>query len=341
MATGVKIKSNSISLFVVSNNKKQINKESLKNLVPGAIKNKNKEISRAARARIKKAIQKLIDVKTVNDKILKKKKSIYINMITLTLSAKQVHSDVQIKKCLNSFFSYMRKYCNFKYYVWRAEKQKNGNIHFHIVTPQFIEYKKILKIWNNSIELLGYVSEYNKKMNSLSMKEYINLRKEQDKKHRKKVDVRSYIKAYKEGKKSGFVCNSVDVRSIYLAKGTFNYLLKYLAKEQKQEEEQEQEGKRIVEGRVYSISRELDNLEEALVLEYDEMQSIYCKIIEELGGEEGRGVLKDYSAYIKISLKELLTVFERYAFEFLRVASNNIAKIAESEEIRKKIEQLT
>lgn len=44
-----------------------------------------------------------------------------------------------------------------KFYIWTAETQKNGNIHFHIITPTFIN-KYLLQItWNRHTETLGYV----------------------------------------------------------------------------------------------------------------------------------------------------------------------------------------
>lgn len=87
-----------------------------------------------------------------------------INFITLTLPSKQLHSDQEIKsKCLNNFLAVCRKKFNLSNYMWRAEAQANGNIHFHLVTDKYIHYKELNRLWNQSINLLGYVDRFHEK----------------------------------------------------------------------------------------------------------------------------------------------------------------------------------
>jgi len=87
-----------------------------------------------------------------------------IAFITLTLPAKQIHSDEEIKKnCLNQFLTELKSYHNVKQYIWRAEAQKNGNIHFHITIKTYIHYKKIQDIWNRCIGKLGYLERFAEK----------------------------------------------------------------------------------------------------------------------------------------------------------------------------------
>lgn len=87
-----------------------------------------------------------------------------IAFITLTLPSKQCHADNEIKsKLLDSFFTEIRKGYAVKNYVWRAESQKNGNIHFHIVIDRFIPHWHIRDRWNRIVDRLGYVHEFEKK----------------------------------------------------------------------------------------------------------------------------------------------------------------------------------
>ena len=61
-----------------------------------------------------------------------------LNFITLTLSNKQFHDDYYILK--NLFEPFIRELRTKKkglLYVWKAEVQDNGNIHFHINTNYF------------------------------------------------------------------------------------------------------------------------------------------------------------------------------------------------------------
>ena len=66
-----------------------------------------------------------------------------LTFITLTLSASQTHDDKEITAILlNSFLNAMRRKWNVERYVWKAEKQENGNIHYHILTDKFIYWRE-------------------------------------------------------------------------------------------------------------------------------------------------------------------------------------------------------
>lgn len=87
-----------------------------------------------------------------------------INMLTVSLSAKQIHSDKVIKsKLLDHYILKLHRLFNVKNYIWRAETQYNGNIHFHIITDVFIPYKAAQFQWNKVQEKLGYIDEFEKK----------------------------------------------------------------------------------------------------------------------------------------------------------------------------------
>jgi len=104
-----------------------------------------------------------------NDKVLPtnahgKQYHFKIAFITLTLPSMQTHSDNQLKSdCLDSFLTEIRKGYGVKNYLWRAEKQKNGNIHFHIVVDRFIPHWQIKNRWNRILERLGYVTRFAEK----------------------------------------------------------------------------------------------------------------------------------------------------------------------------------
>ena len=95
-----------------------------------------------------------------------------VNFITLTLPSSQFitcangekrlrHSDQLIKsRCLAPFLDKLRKKYSMINYLWRAEAQVNGNIHFHILTDVFIHYQALRSIWNDCLETLGYVSRF-------------------------------------------------------------------------------------------------------------------------------------------------------------------------------------
>lgn len=74
----------------------------------------------------------------------------YINFqvvfVTLTLPSEQRHSDKEItNKLFNQLLIELSKYHGVKRYIWRAEKQENGNIHYHLLINQFIEWSELRK----------------------------------------------------------------------------------------------------------------------------------------------------------------------------------------------------
>jgi hypothetical protein len=87
-----------------------------------------------------------------------------IKFITLTLSGKQFTTDEEIKRnMLNRFLITMKRDYEMNLYLWVAETQKNGNLHFHIITNANIYHKNIRKVWNKIQEDNGYLKEFEEK----------------------------------------------------------------------------------------------------------------------------------------------------------------------------------
>lgn len=85
---------------------------------------------------------------------------------TLTLPSKQVHTDNEIKRqVLNKFIIICQRKGLFDQWFWRAEKQKNGNIHFHFLIDSYFDKKQLQTVWNSCLEPLGYINEFEKRYN--------------------------------------------------------------------------------------------------------------------------------------------------------------------------------
>lgn len=130
----------------------------------------HKKISEPAKRKIKKAINYLIYTahpkKTYNNRT-KSYFSFKVNFITLTLSSTQIHSDNEIKKrLLNQFLIEANKKWNVQNYVWKAERQRNGNIHFHILTDKFIPWNELRNTWNRIQNKMGYIDRFIEKNGS-------------------------------------------------------------------------------------------------------------------------------------------------------------------------------
>jgi len=124
-------------------------------------------ISYKANKRVRLAIDWLLTV--AKDKILTKKGvatnfKYKVNFITLTLSSRQIHSDNEIKKkLLGQFLTELREKYKCVHYLWRAETQRNGNIHFHIASDVFIPWRALRTDWNRIQNKLGYVDRFKAK----------------------------------------------------------------------------------------------------------------------------------------------------------------------------------
>lgn len=224
-----------------------------------------------------------------------------IAFITLTLPSKQIHSDNEIKaKCLNQFMIEMAKYHKVTQYVWRAEYQKNGNIHFHILVNKFIAWNDVRNRWNRIINKLGYVDRYRTQLKQYH-KEGFKLRNDlintwpADKQY----------KAYLEGLKTDWNNpNSIDVHGINNITNIKNYLTKYLTKTDQQKEEnlnsQSENQKEI--GRIWGASTIFSNIKGAST----EIDSQLEENLKNLENHSNSRIFKsDYFTIIDISIETL------------------------------------
>ena len=140
---------------------RKVNKESLKNLTRGVY---NGNLSKTQRKRICSIVSNLHLAK--NAKLLQShtsflKKIKPITFLTLTLTDKQNHSDQECKRLLlNHFIINLQRKGFLKSYVWKAEAQKNGNIHFHLIFTDYIPKELISSNWNNILKANGYMQNY-------------------------------------------------------------------------------------------------------------------------------------------------------------------------------------
>jgi len=222
------------------------------------------KISARANAKISKSINWLLylsDDKTVFNNLTGARWKFKIAFITLTLSSKQIHPDEVIKKeLLNQFLVEARKKWNIKHYVWRAETQKNGNIHFHILTDKFIPWSELRDTWNRIQNKLGYVDRYRAEMNKWHSSGF-KVRAELLKTWSYKLQLR----AYRTGSRNDFMSpNSSDIHSIGKVKNVSAYLSKYCGKNNDVRE---------LEGRLWGLSQSLSSFKNALTEIYSDIDS--------------------------------------------------------------------
>lgn len=97
--------------------------------------------------------------KRVWDKDWQRWFSFKINFITLTLPSAQIHDDSIIySQIFKPFIRWWRDRNPNLLYIWKAEKQDNGNIHFHLTTNSFIHWRTMRNKWNLLCDNLGYTT---------------------------------------------------------------------------------------------------------------------------------------------------------------------------------------
>lgn len=118
----------------------------------------------------RKCVENMVATVLMNyDKKVHYKKQQYLSFMTLTLPIKQRHTDKVFRKLLVRMIENLVKTYKVKYYLWRAEPQANGNIHFHVLLDRFVFYKKVNQLWCRQLEKLGYISEYQKSKNTTEL----------------------------------------------------------------------------------------------------------------------------------------------------------------------------
>lgn len=187
-----------------------------------------------------------------------------IGMLTLTLSGmqKEVTSREIKKNLLSPYLRKLRKY-GLKNYIWKQEKQRNGNTHFHIFVDCYIDHTDARNIWNRMQAKYHFINDF-----------------EKNNKHRNP--------------------NSTDIKAVISEKGLTQYMLKYMLKDSSKDPKDTAEKKESqrLEGKVWDCSNALKIPNDTA----DFAEPAELKRIEELGEEGYLNILvKDYAVVFLFS----------------------------------------
>ena len=157
-----------------------------------------------------------------------------LTFITLTLSSRQQVSDqVLTNGLLHQFLIEAKKKWNLTNYVWRAERQKNLNTHYHIITDVFIPWSELRDMWNRIQNKIGIVDEYRQQM-----KEFYKHGFKERKELTKHWNLKDQKAAYLKGSKANWSNpNSTDIHSLRNIKDVYSYVTKYMNKPKNREHE--------------------------------------------------------------------------------------------------------
>jgi hypothetical protein len=227
-----------------------------------------------------------------------------ISFITLTLPSPQVHSDQEIKaNCLNQFITEMKaKHINLRY-IWRCEKQNNGNIHFHFLVNRFVNYDWCQFVWNRIMKKEGYIEPYQKKFSSMSFQEYC-----EQKKNFSIDKIPIYTRQFNRGNKENWSNPpSIQAKGLGNTRKALYYIAKYISKnDQKPDEMSADQIKKLsITGHIWFCCYELSSL----VCPTEFMTNEVChdlKIIHDLEPESF--IYENYATIVKRPIEYLFNL---------------------------------
>jgi hypothetical protein len=228
-----------------------------------------------------------------------------LNFITLTLSSEQIHSDHEIMlRVFSPFLQSLRQKWHVSNYIWRAERQSSGGIHYHIVTDRFIPWNELRNVWNRYQQTLGYVTRYRDNQINWN-REGFRPRPELYKTWPRTKQYKAYIEGIRHDWQSP---NSTDVHSLKLITNVRAYFKKYMTKEGQNS---------YIEGRLWGCSNRLSDLTGARVAEYSkidqEMRKIEAdKSIKRFTSDFFTTIFITPADLKRLNCSEILQVFEDY-----------------------------
>lgn len=236
-------------------------------------------LSSGSKAKVTRIINNWVDSIFIYNSSPRKgfrKKKRKLVMITLTLSRPQFESDEDVKRnLLNKFLTYLRRSHPHTLYLWKAEKQKNGNLHFHIIADNYISKEWVRLSWNSLQEkYFDYFFE--------------------DKSDRDSLWPSTQVEAIRD-----------------ISKGA-SYLIDYITKE---------EDKIIVDGRLWSCSRELTSLNSLSFI------TSTSQIIKILGGIDNEGALIDPSGFFAFVFFKKRFTHAEFVSKFSHLAQFSTADV--------------
>ena len=232
------------------------------------------------------------------------------NFITLTLSGKQFHSDAELKKkLLQPMLNTLRQKYGVVNYLWRAESQSKGNIHFHILLDKWIPWKELRDLWNHYQNNLGYIDKFEKSFNhrnpnSTDVHSLQSIR-----------NIAKYLSKY-----CGKNAKGVTIFSHLALKSKYNFpmlLINYVPRKIKKTDK----FFRVIFGKLWGLSEQLSKLKKCRMTV---TPAVDAEIIHFVKHYSHKIIDSDYCSTYLIGAKELVQHGFREVRDFLAKFVNNI-----------------
>lgn len=320
----IKIRDKSLIVMQSPNpNKKRTDKqiEAEQNLVKGT---PSGELKAGSTGKIKKYIRNWIeavkyqdDKNNLNGQLIRDS----LTFCTLTLSADQLHDDQFMNRYyLGNFIKDIKRKHRVKNYLWKAEPQKNGNLHYHIILDKRIDWKEVRNIWNRIQGHHGIIDIYKKNQEAWHYDGFTPRME-----LAKKWPIEKQKEAYKKGIETNWADpNSTDIHTLYNIDNPSSYVIKYMAKNEEE---------RLIEARCWGCSDNLRSLEDFEVLADKKVLGM----IEDVQGSDDYFVKKeDHYILICGNIGELIkTNLPEIYRAWNNNKNNNFWRLQDPEKVRK------
>lgn len=181
--------------------------------------------------------------KIIDNECTGTKQHIRLTFITLTIPSNDlIPHKTAYKNLLKPFIRQMREKHGMTDYIWKAELQKRGQIHYHITTNIYCYWKNIKDLWNQINFKAGYMTQY-------------------------------------ISKHGHYNANSTDIHKVYNEKQISKYLEKYICKKDKEGRKidgkiwdcsQNLKGKKL-----FSVEMQPHHLQNIARMENDQIEDYY------------------------------------------------------------------
>jgi len=126
------------------------------------------DISKSGQKKLRRAIETLFVItptRRIYNRVISKMTNFKLSHLTLTLSSVQGKwTDKEINTfLLRPFLLDCKRKFNLVNYVWKAERQANGNLHYHVISDLFFDLNLVRKFWNDKQETLGFIDQFEQK----------------------------------------------------------------------------------------------------------------------------------------------------------------------------------
>lgn len=117
-----------------------------------------------ARKRLLSALDLLVQrspIQTIFNPVSNSWHEFKLGFITLTIAEKRNMAVAEAyENLLREWLRYMKRKMGMKDYVWKAEYQQRGQVHYHVATNVYIPWETVRWRWNQLQRRAGYLDDY-------------------------------------------------------------------------------------------------------------------------------------------------------------------------------------